>query len=159
PVLVNSSADGVTRSGDYAAVGANQIFTSSLQLAQDGSYKGMPTPNVTHTNGPQMPDPTMTMNFGKQPRVKTVAEVVAATPGFVMAGVTAPLDGAVLGPGVYVGGFPVYPPKGQPFWHFSEAPVVLKNVTFKSPAGQAGTFIFLGGLDVQNATFDQGVYV
>jgi hypothetical protein len=161
-ISMNSSAnaDGIDgRPDDYAAErnGNGTVTAGFVQIAQDGEYQGQPQPNFIpgYTNGPQVPDPTLSMNFGRQPRVLTVSELVARTPGNVVYGVTAELgDGgapALLPPGVYVRG---YTSDGGKKFNFSNLPVSLKNVQFVNPTGQPGTWIFLGGLEMEKATVD-----
>jgi hypothetical protein len=170
-IMMNSSADSNPAGGrpdKYAAEynGGPDIISPSVMVAQDGNYKGRLEPGLvsTYTNGPQVPDPTLTMNFGKQPRVLTVPELVSRVPGNVVYGVTAALGGGNspldLPPGVYIAGTYSMNSLGIPQFTFGNAPVQLENVRFYN-GGQPGTWIFLGGLTMSRSTveFAQGAVV
>lgn len=168
-ILMNSSANGDVRtSGRYAVMsnGSGSVVTSSVTIAQDGNYKGRPQPGSipAYTNGPQVTDPTLAMNFGKQPRVLTVPELVSRVPGNVVYGVTAALGGGAqpldLPPGVYIAGTYSMNAQGVPQFTFGNTPVQVGNVRFYNN-GQPGTWIFLGGLTMSQSTveFAQGAVV
>lgn len=167
-IVMNSSANGDVRTpGQYAAMGnRNASVAGSVTIAQDGDDKGKPEPGLipTYSNGPQLPDPTMNMNFGKQPRVLTVPELVSRVPGNVVYGVTAALGGGAqpldLPPGVYIAGTYSVNAVGVPQFTFGNAPVRLDNVRFYN-GGQPGTWTFLGGLSMSRSTveFAQGAIV
>jgi hypothetical protein len=133
------------------------IVAPLIQFAWDGNYKGAPDPKsgLTYTNGPQVPDPTYSMNVnGKQPTVKTVTDLVtSSTPIY---GVVGNALSGTFGPGVYVG---INPPiVGNPIT-FTGAPILLNGVTFTGTSSTNNTFIFLGGMKVTDATFAPGIYV
>jgi len=179
-VLLNSSANGDGRTnGKYALMStsnAAQVITPRLQIARDGSYKGKPQDSsIVYTNGRQLTDPTLDMNFGLQPHVpvstpsgSVIRNIVNATPGQVVYGVTANLGSSgqplSLPPGVYVAG-EYRVSGGVPIFSLANRPVRLDNVVFDN-GGQPGNWVFLGGLHVggppgsqATATFAPGTYV
>ncbi len=162
-IFVNSSANGDARTaGGYAVeIEGNTAFVKSafMQIAQDGSFRGAPDPDSlpkilgldglpqAPSNGPQVKDPTQDLNFGKQPRVRTVEDLTnfGLLPVY---GATAPFSDATnLPPGVYVSIM-----NTVTGWQLTGEPIKITGPT--TFAG--GDYIFLGGVDIGGAEVNFG---
>lgn len=180
-IQINSSANGDNRTSNKYALMSNggaqggQIQAPYIQFALDGSFQGKPDPAINGLpptlSAHQVPDPTLALDIGRQPRVKTVDQMVFSNPynpGQVVYGVTAQLQGTPgkpvpLFPGVYVNGTVTPDGSGGQKFVFSNQPVSFgNNVQFVNPSTtEPGTYIFLGGITMKQAdvTLAPGMYV